>query len=233
MLQIKIFPVNPLSANCIVFWEDAGKVCAVADPGFYRKEEEEAVLSFLRENSLTPDSILLTHGHFDHTWGAASLAKRFGCPVYMNPADDSVLHFGSSLLDRLQLRNSVELFDYLPVADGDTLSSGGCSWQVITTPGHTPGCVCYYCPEAGVLLSGDTLFAGSIGRTDLDGGDYDALIHSIMDKLMGLPGDTDIVPGHGHPTSVAREAATNPFLVPFNEPDSPWWNQDGISLEGV
>ena len=209
MLQIKIFPVNPLSANCIVFWEDAGKVCAVADPGFYRKEEEEAVLSFLRENSLTPDSILLTHGHFDHTWGAASLAKRFGCPVYMNPADDSVLHFGSSLLDRLQLRNSVELFDYLPVADGDTLSSGGCSWQVITTPGHTPGSVCLICEDA--LFSGDTLFRGSCGRTDFPDGNYEDILRSLG-RLGRLEGDYRVLPGHEETTGLDFERRFNPYL---------------------
>ncbi|MBQ9192262.1 MAG: MBL fold metallo-hydrolase [Bacteroidales bacterium] len=238
MLQVKIFQVNPLGENCIVLWEDAQegkdvKSCAVVDPGFFRDDEEEQVLSFLRDKGLAPDAILLTHGHFDHTWGVASLVRRFGCPVYLSAADDPVLRFGSSLLDRLQLHKSVELFEYQDVADGQVIPAGGVSWQVITTPGHTPGCVCYYCEAAGVLLSGDTLFAGSIGRTDLDGGDYDALIKSVMDKVMGLPGETDVIPGHGHPTSIGREAATNPFLIPFNEPDTDWWNQDGIELDGI
>ena len=139
----------------------------------------------------------------------------------------------SSLLERLLPGQQVEPFAFQPATDGLELHCGGTSWQVITTPGHSPGSVCYYCASAGVLVSGDTLFAGSIGRTDLDGGDYDALIRSIMDKLMGLPGDTDVIPGHGHPTSIAREAATNPFLIPFNEPDTDWWKQDGIELDGM
>jgi len=232
MLQIKIFPVNPLGANCFVLWEDSGKTCAVVDPGFYRPDEEDMLFSFLRDNGLTPDAILLTHGHFDHTWGVAAVAKRFGCPVYLSAADDSILSSGSSLLERLQLEKSVELFAYQDISDRQVLHVGGSAWQVITTPGHTPGSVCFYCAEAGVVVTGDTLFAGSIGRTDLPGGDYDALIKSIMDKLMGLPGDTDVLPGHGRPTSIGREATTNPFLIPFNEPDTDWWNQDGIELDG-
>jgi glyoxylase-like metal-dependent hydrolase (beta-lactamase superfamily II) len=109
---------------------------------------------------------------------------------------------------------------------------GGRELEIVHIPGHTPGSVCWWCETAGVLISGDTLFAGSIGRTDLEGGDYDALIKSIMDKVMSLPGDTDVLPGHGRPTSIAREAVSNPFLIPFSEPDSDWWNQDGIDIDG-
>ena len=232
MLQIKIFQVNPLGANCIVLWEDTGKVCAVVDPGFYRPDEEEMVFSFLRDGGLTPDAVLLTHAHFDHTWGVAAVVKKYGCPVYLSAADDATLRSGSSLLDRLQLEKSVELFAYEDVTDGEELCAGGARWKVITTPGHTPGCVCYYCAEASVLLTGDTLFAGSIGRTDLEGGDYDALMRSLMEKVMTLPGDTDVVPGHGGPTTIARESSANPFLLPFNEPDTAWWNQEGIGLDG-
>ena len=232
MLQIKIFPVNPLGANCYVCWEDAGKACIVADPGFYRPDEEEMVSAFLRDNGLTPDAVLLTHGHFDHAWGAAAVARRFGCPVFLSAADDPVLKGSSAMLERLQLEKAVEPFEHQDLADGQVLHLGGVDWKVIATPGHSQGSVCYYCEAWGVLLSGDTLFAGSIGRSDLPGGDYDALMKSLMDKVLTLPGDTDVLPGHGHPTSIAREASTNPFLLPFTEPDTAWWNQDGIELDG-
>ena len=232
MLQIKIFPVNPLGANCYVCWEDAGKTCIVADPGFYRPDEEEMVFSFLRDNGLTPEGVLLTHGHFDHAWGAAAVARRFNCPVYLSAADDPVLQGSSAMLERLQLEKAVEPFEHRDLADGQVLRLGGVDWKVVATPGHSPGSVCYFCEQWGVLLSGDTLFAGSIGRSDLPGGDYDDLMKSLMDKVLTLPGDTDVLPGHGHPTSIAREAATNPFLLPFNEPDTAWWNQDGIEIDG-
>ena len=104
------------------------------------------------------------------------------------------------------------------VADGEVLTTAGTAWKVIHTPGHTPGGVCYYSADNKLLLSGDTLFAGSIGRTDLKGGDYDQLMASIKEKLLNLPGETDVIPGHGQPTTIAREGMSNPFLEPFNEP---------------
>ena len=110
MLQIKIFPVNPLGANCYVCWEDAGQACVVVDPGFYRPDEEDMVQDFLRENGLTPDAVFLTHGHFDHAWSAASVARRAGCPVYLSAADDPVLKGSSAMLERLQLEQAVEPF---------------------------------------------------------------------------------------------------------------------------
>ena len=233
MLQIKFFPVNPLGANCYVCWEDAGKACIVVDPGFYRDEEEEMVSSFLSENGLTPDAVFLTHAHFDHAWSAASVSRRYGCPVWMSAADDPILRDHSAMLNRLQLEKTVELFAYRDATDGEVIHAGGVDWKVIATPGHTPGCVCYWCEQWGVVLSGDTLFAGSIGRTDLDGGDYDALMKSLREKLLTLPGDTDVLPGHGHPTSISREATTNPFLLPFNEPNTDWSDQDGLAIDGI
>ena len=232
MLQIKIFPVNPLGANCYVCWEDAGKACIVVDPGFFRPDEEDMVFSFLRDNGLTPDAVFLTHAHFDHAWSAAAVAGRCGCPVYLSVADDPVLKGSTAMLERLQLVKPVDPFEYRDITDGQVLHAGGTDWKVVATPGHTPGSVCYWCEAWGVLLSGDTLFAGSIGRSDLPGGDYDALMKSLMEKVMVLPGDTDVLPGHGHPTSIARESATNPFLTPFNDPDTAWWNQDGLELDG-
>ena len=233
MLQIKIFPVNPLGANCYVCWEDAGKACIVVDPGFYRPDEEDMVFSFLSGNGLMPDAVLLTHAHFDHAWGAAAVAGRYGCPVRLSAADAPILEASPAMLERLRLDKPVAPFTYEDVTDGEVLSVGGADWKVLATPGHTPGSVSYWCEAWGVLLSGDTLFAGSIGRTDLEGGDYDALMKSLMDKLMALPGDTDVLPGHGHPTTISRESATNPFLTPFNEPDTAWWDQDGIELDGA
>ena len=154
MLQIKIFQVNPLGANCYVCWEDAGHACIVVDPGFYRAEEEEMVFTFLTQNGLWPEAVFLTHAHFDHAWSAASVARRCGCPVWMSAADDPVLHSHSEMLERLKLEKSVELFEYKDAADGTVIHAGGVDWKVIATPGHTPGCVCYLCEAWGVLGPG-------------------------------------------------------------------------------
>ena len=222
-----IMPLGAIGANCVVLWEDPAAAWIV-DPG----AEPEAVNAFLDKKGLTPALVLLTHGHFDHIWAAASVARHAACPVYLSVADDPVLKGSAAMLERLQLEKPVEPFVYQDMADGQVLHAGGVDWKVIATPGHSPGSVCYLCAEWGVLLSGDTLFSGSIGRSDLPGGDYDQLMKSLMDKVMTLPGDTDVLPGHGRPTTIARESATNPFLLPFNEPDTAWWDQDGIELEG-
>ena len=120
---------------------------------------------------------------------------------------------GADFFQQLSFKKQVEQFDFLPLEDGDKLHLGGVDWKVVACPGHSPGGVCYYASEAGILLSGDSLFAGAIGRTDLPGSDYDALMRSLLERIMLLPGDTDVLPGHGARTSIAAEAATNPFLI--------------------
>ncbi len=184
MLHSRIFTFNPLGTNCVVLWEDGQKACTVVDPGMSSADGAQDLFDFFEKQGLTPDAILLTHGHFDHFWGVEKLLARYT------------------------------------------------AWKVIHTPGHTPGGVCYYSAENNLLLSGDTLFAGSIGRTDLHGGDYDKLMASIQDKLLTLPGETDVIPGHGHPTSIAQEGMHNPFLQPFNEPGGDF-PEEGISIEGI
>ena len=190
--------------------------------------------AFLQEEGLKPEAVLLTHGHFDHVWGVDRLLAEYPVPVYMHPADKDIMSQvaqsfrnidGSSPLVRHK-------FTTVDIQDGDQLNLAGMQWKVLHTPGHTPGSVCYWSEADNLLLSGDTLFAGSIGRTDLAGGDYDALMDSIRTKLLSLPGETDVIPGHGQPTSIAREGMYNPFLQPFNDPDTDWWNQEGISIKG-
>jgi glyoxylase-like metal-dependent hydrolase (beta-lactamase superfamily II) len=221
MLHTRIFQFNPLGTNCMVLWADGSKTCTVADPGMSSDEGEQELLSFFAREGLTPDAILLTHGHFDHVWGVERLLARFAVPVYMNPADGGILRDGASAFRGMQSMKMLRHdFPTVDVADGDVVTTGGVSWKVIGTPGHTPGGVCYWSEDNNLLLSGDTLFAGSIGRTDLQGGDYDALMASIKDKLLNLPGETDVLPGHGQPTSIAREGMYNPFLEPFNEPEN-------------
>ena len=234
MLHTRIFKFNPLETNCTVAWREGSRTCMVADPGMFYRECTNQLVDFLKEHGLVPDAVLLTHGHFDHTWGVKQLLEHFpGVPVYMNPLDKEILDAGPSLMEgRGKVASQRSDFPFVPVSEGLVVDSGCASWKAIATPGHTPGGVCWWCESDNLLLSGDTLFAGSIGRTDLQGGDYDALMKSLLEKVMLLPGETDVIPGHGQPTSIAREAQSNPFLVPYNEPDGPWWEQEGIPIQG-
>ena len=220
MLHTRIFQFNPLGTNCVVLWADGSRFCTVTDPGMSSDEGERELLDYLSREGLTPDAILLTHGHFDHVWGVERLLAKFQVPVYMHPADKGILADGASAFRGMQCMSFLcHNFPTVDMNDGDEVTTGGVTWKVVYTPGHTPGGVCYWSEENAVLLSGDTLFAGSIGRTDLTGGDYDQLMASIKERLLNLPGETDVIPGHGQPTTIAREGMYNPFLEPFNEPE--------------
>lgn len=219
MLHSRLFSFNPLGTNCVVLWEDGSSACTVVDPGMSSADGTKELTDFFDSHKLTPDAILLTHGHFDHVWGVEKLLALYPVPVYLHPLDKDIMDkmgAGSRMMESFSFLKHD--FPTVDIADGEILTTGGAAWKVIHTPGHTPGGVCYYSAPDRLLLSGDTLFAGSIGRTDLAGGDYDALMASIREKLLVLPGDTDVIPGHGRPTSIASEGMHNPFLEPFNEP---------------
>ena len=219
MLHTRIFQFNPLGTNCTVLWADDSSSCVVADPGMSSDSGARELLDFFSRKNLVPEAILLTHGHFDHVWGVERLLERFSVPIYMHPADKGLLADGASAIPGMGgIKKFRHDFPTADVADGEVLAFSGFSLKVLHTPGHSPGSVCYYAADDNLLLSGDTLFAGSVGRTDLSGGDYDQLMASIRGKLLNLPGETDVIPGHGQPTSIAREGMYNLFLEPFNEP---------------
>lgn len=220
MLHTRIFCFNPLQTNCVLLWADGSDRCTVVDPGMSSPEGTDQLSAFFTSHSLTPEAIILTHGHFDHVWGVKKLLALYDIPVYLHPADKDIMKQITGGFAGMEGFNFLKHeFPTLPLADGQVLGLSGFSLKVIHTPGHTPGGVCLYSAENSLLLSGDTLFAGSIGRTDLAGGDYDVLMQSIKDRILTLPGETDVIPGHGQPTSIAREAMYNPFLEPFNQAD--------------
>ena len=218
-MNIRRFTFNPFQEHCYLLSD--GEVCVVVDPGNLRPEETDELMAAME--GLRPVAVLLTHAHFDHIYGVQGLVDRFGIPVYMGKGEKKVkdgaeLMCGASYMP-LPGRN----WDAVELSDGQTLEFGGMSLEVIATPGHTPGGVCYFCPGERLLLSGDTLFADSIGRTDLPWGDYDSEILSIMNKLIWLDHDrcdgedVTVYPGHGPSTSIIYERSHNPFLEPFNE----------------
>ena len=249
MTRIQLFQVNLLSENTVLVGKEGTGTCVLVDPGMRRGEEFDAVAGFMSSEGLVPAAVLLTHGHYDHVLGVAPLLELYpDIPVYLHPADIPLARMGaavhpylasmpeSSALAR-ELGSAAEREKWLahirPVSEEEPVEAGGLRFRVIETPGHSPGGVCYLLEEDRILFSGDTLFAGSIGRTDLEGGDYDALIRSVMDKIMGLDGETAVFPGHGGRTTIGREAMTNPFLIPFNEPASEGDDLDPLSLEGI
>ena len=212
-MEIKTFYCNPLRECCYVVWDET-KECVVIDPGFYGERERQRLYDFVEERQLKPVRILLTHGHFDHVLSLDEVAHHYGIPVLLHPADQEQIVRGADWCRQLGLAFTPYAGPFTDIADGDTIAFGASSLQVIATPGHTQGGVCFFSQSDDVLFSGDTLFAGSIGRTDHPGGDYDQLIESITRKLLPLDGDVHILPGHGPASSIGYERVTNPFLQP-------------------
>lgn len=220
MLKTKKFYFNDFHECCSVLWDKSNE-CVIVDPGFYTQAEQDQLFGFIRENSLKPVRILLTHGHFDHVFGVKATASEYGIAVMMHPADKVILENNGFFCKMFNLREPDCSFETEDIKEGDVIAFGGetaVRLEVIETPGHTPGGVCYLDRENALLISGDTLFAGSIGRTDNKWGDYDALMEGIMGKLMMLDGDITVFPGHGPITTIADERMKNPFLQPFNLP---------------
>lgn len=194
-MQIFTFQLGPLGTNCYLVSDERAKTCAVVDPG----GQGEAVARWLRDRDLTPRYILLTHGHYDHVGGVEALMAQFpGLPVYVHEADT---HLTPDLSQGLRWTHTY--------GEGDALTMDRITFHVLHTPGHTPGSVCLRAED--VLLTGDTLFAGSCGRTDFPGGSWTQMLSSLA-RLAGLEGDLQVLPGHGEPSTLAAEREHNPYV---------------------
>lgn len=213
------FIFNELQTRCSLVWDDNG-FCAVVDPG-YKDAERDRIVAFIEQKKLRPTCVMLTHGHFDHIYGLADFVRTFDVPVYMDvretysfeKTNPYVCHNYGLDLPEIPAE---EVFRF--VTDGDVIEVGDLRFEVLQTPGHSAGGLCFLEKAGKTIFGGDTLFAGAIGRTDHPGGDYDILMKSIWEKLMCLDGDYEVIPGHGPSTDIATERMTNPFLLPFNEP---------------
>lgn len=208
-MEIDCLVLGDFATNCfVVRANDEAKECLVIDPGF----SPRPLLDFLKENELQPVKILLTHGHCDHIGGIEELQNEFGAiPVCVSGEDAKMLESAKLNLSWMTGRFIRSKADE-EFAEGDVVGLDGMEFKVLATPGHTRGGVSFYCEQAGVVFSGDTLFAGSIGRDDFPGGDRGVLLSSIRDKLLGLPEETKVYSGHGPITTVGEEKETNPFL---------------------
>ncbi|MGH3685910.1 MAG: MBL fold metallo-hydrolase [Pseudonocardiaceae bacterium] len=220
------FPTGSFQANCFVLAAEAGGPCVVVDPG---EGAEQPLDELLRQHRLDPVAVLLTHGHFDHIFAVTPVCDGNDIPAWIHPEDRALLSdplrgltadarqfFGG----RVQLREPREV---RLLADGASLELAGLTFTVDHTPGHTRGSVTFRSVTAdqSVLVSGDTLFAGSIGRTDLPGGDHQQILASLRDKILVLDDETVVLPGHGLHTTIGRERATNPFLHGLTIPGRP------------
>jgi glyoxylase-like metal-dependent hydrolase (beta-lactamase superfamily II) len=205
---LETFPVGPLRCNCTILGDETTREAIVVDPG----ENVSEILARLAAHSLTLKQIVVTHGHIDHVGGAARLKRLTGAPVFLNQHDLPQLAIMETQAGWLGVPPPEVAPPDASADDGARLGLPNLPAEVLHTPGHTEGSICLYFAPQQLLIAGDTLFAGSIGRTDLPGGDGRKILRSIRERLLTLPDPVLVVPGHGETTTIAAERATNPFL---------------------
>ncbi len=204
----KILPVGPLQCNCSVIGDEITHEAMVIDPG----DDIDDIVGILEQHKLQVKQIVITHAHIDHVGGAMKLRARTGAPILLNQNDYALLKMLDVQASWLGMKDPGKVEIEAELAHDQTLTAGNLSANVLHTPGHTEGSVCLYFPAEKMLIAGDTLFARSIGRTDLPGGSFEMIMHSLHDRVLSLPDDTVVIPGHGPVTTIGEEREENPFL---------------------
>jgi glyoxylase-like metal-dependent hydrolase (beta-lactamase superfamily II) len=207
MIQ-KVIPVGALQCNCSILGDETTHEAMVVDPG----DDIEMVLQELGEHGLKVKQIVLTHAHIDHVGGAMKLKRLTGAPLLLNSHDRALLEMLPTQASWLGIEPPEKVVIDQDLEDGAQLQTGSISATVIHTPGHSEGSVCLYLKAQQKLIAGDTLFMGSVGRTDLPGGSYEKLMQSLHERVLTLPDDTEVIPGHGPITYIGVERESNPFL---------------------
>jgi hydroxyacylglutathione hydrolase len=211
MLTVNTFSFNPVSENTYVLSNQSNEAIII-DPGCYWEEEKQRLKSFLSQRQLQPVQLLNTHCHLDHIFGNKWVNETYGLELFLHPNEEQVLAAGpqTGKMWGLPFENYEGTLHFLE--HHDIISFGEIGLKVLLTPGHSPGSICFYCEEQKFLIGGDVLFKESIGRTDLPGGNHQALLQSIREELFVLPDDVIVYPGHGDPTTIGDEKKYNPFL---------------------
>lgn len=218
MTKVQAFTFNPFSENTYVVYDDSQQ-CIVVDPGCYTEAERQRLADYIQTQGLTPVGLLNTHCHIDHVFGNHFIAETYGLPLAIHKGEIPVLESVPRVaqmygIPRVQLSPEASPDHYLEA--GTTYEFGNTQLQILYTPGHSPASVSFYCAKSGFVLGGDVLFQGSIGRTDLPGGNYQTLMQSIDSQLMSLPDATVIYSGHGPATTIGAERQHNPFILEYH-----------------
>lgn len=213
-MNIQPFQFNPFAELTYLLWDPATRKGAVVDPGMSSKTEQQLFDGFVSSNNIELNYLLYTHLHIDHTFGHEHIVEAYRLK---SMADESDAFLGQARAQQARMFNlgilaPNELTIDLPLTDGQIITIGKETLQVISVPGHSPGSVAYYCKDSGFVLTGDALFHGSIGRTDLPGGNHRQLIDSIRTRLMTLPPETKVYPGHEPTTTIGQESVYNPYI---------------------
>lgn len=211
MIERKTFYFNDLRVCCYVLWDETAEAIIV-DPGCYSVREQQRLADFIESKGLKPVKLVNTHGHFDHIMGNRFVTSKWGIETWIHPEDKPQLERATDYCAMFGYEIEKPPYETRDLKEGEPILFGNSSLEVMHTPGHTRGGVAIYSRDNGFILTGDSLFAGSIGRTDLPGGDLDALMDSLNNKILKVDRDTVVLPGHGPETTIADEINTNPFL---------------------
>ena len=210
-MKIKEFVFNPFQENTYVLYDDTLD-CVIVDAGCYDKEEEEILVAFLKANQLKPVALLNTHCHIDHVFGNAFIFQQYSLQPQMHAFEELVLEAAPRICEMYGLQMRTSPPGKITLTDNGIVHFGNTDLKMILVPGHSPGSICFYHEKEGKLIGGDVLFHGSIGRTDLPGGDLQTLLSGIQQRLFILPDEVVVYPGHGPTTTIGYEKQFNPFL---------------------
>ena len=212
MIEIQSFTFNPFMEQTYVLFDET-KEAVIVDPGCHAQEEKDILTQFISDHDLKPKYVINTHGHIDHVLGNAFIKQHYGIELIIRDKDEDTLRSVIAYASAYGFQTYQAAEPDILLKDGDTISFGNSELYHVFVPGHAPGHIAFYDQTKKFIIGGDVLFEGSIGRTDLPGGDFDTLINSIHSEFFKFPDDTVVYPGHGNETTIGREKASNPFCA--------------------